>query len=106
MGTDTSTVATFAWIGEAIASGQWGLAIGGILLMIVGFLRVTRFTALFDSREAVMIAAAVSFVGTFGEELVRSGGAFLAAIGPALSLGLPVLFAAFVPARGSDSDDN
>ena len=92
----TSTAATLPAISQAIEGGQWGLAIGGILLLIVGVLRRTHLTKILDSSAGVIATAVISFVAILASALVATGGDFLAALGPALSTGLPVLFGAFV----------
>lgn len=85
MDTETATSVDISRTISAFEGGEIGLGVGLILMIIVGFLRRTRFTGALDSTAAPIAVSVIGLVSVFAEELVRTG-----AWGPALIRGLTV----------------
>lgn len=98
METLTSTVADVPGIVAAFEAGNIGLAIGLILLAVVGTARRLRLPTVVDGVAGVIVTAATVGLGIVGAELV-AGASWLTVALAAIQGVAPVLAALFIPAR-------
>lgn len=82
-------------IQAALEAGQYGAAVGLVLMLVVTTLRKTRVTALFDGTGAVIAGAAAATLVVVGEELIR-GVPWLTIVLAAIQTAVPMLLPLFV----------
>jgi len=98
METVTATVVDAPSIVAAFEAGNIGLAVGMILLAVVGLFRRLRLRTIFDGTVGVIVTALVTALGIAGGELV-AGASWLTVLLAVLQGVVPVLAALFVPSR-------